>query len=169
MAHARMIDDGRRWCPSAASSSHASKGRVLGACCPWHSETGLLRHGCVAVMFTSLRVRRYIRRRHKPQMAPACNSLLVGTSTGEPHKQGPMCGEDAADLCDRKLPPVPDVNGQRWCRACRAMLPVSAFPTGKRRYLCRQHLWQRCTRPCKQRRLSDANLSLQHPIIHPAV
>ena len=37
------------------------------------------------------------------------------------------------------------------------MLPVSAFPTGKRRYLCRQHLWQRCTQPCKKRRLSDTN------------
>ena len=37
------------------------------------------------------------------------------------------------------------------------MLPVSAFPTGKRRYLCRQHLWLRCTRPCKERRLSDSN------------
>merc|ERR1712205_149086 len=56
-----------------------------------------------------------------------------------------------------KLKPVPDVDGQRWCRACGKMLPVSAFPTGKRRYLCRQHLWQRCTRPCKERRLSDTN------------
>ena len=37
------------------------------------------------------------------------------------------------------------------------MLPVSAFPTGKRRYLCRQHLWRRCTRPCKERRLGETN------------
>ena len=56
-----------------------------------------------------------------------------------------------------KLKPVPDINGQRWCRACEAMLPVSAFPTGKRRYLCRQHLWRRCTRPCKERRLGETN------------
>ena len=57
----------------------------------------------------------------------------------------------------KTLKPVPDVDGQRWCRACGKMLPVSAFPAGKRRYLCRQHLWQLCTRPCKHRRLSDTN------------
>ena len=78
-------------------------------------------------------------------------------STGGPQKQALTCANDAADHCSHKLPPVPNVDGQRWCRACQAMLPVSAFPTGKRRYLCRQHLWLRCTRPCKERRLSDSN------------
>ena len=82
----------------------------------------------------------------------------VGISTAESQKQGPTCWDDASGYeSGEKLPPVPDVNGQRWCRACQAMLPVSAFPTGKRRYLCRQHLWLRCTRPCKERRLSDSN------------
>ena len=82
----------------------------------------------------------------------------VGISTAESQKQGPTCWDDASGYeSGEKLPPVPDVNGQRWCRACQAMLPVSAFPTGKRRYLCRQHLWQRCTGPCKERRLSNTN------------
>ena len=80
-------------------------------------------------------------------------------STGEPHKQAPMCADATSGHHERshKLKPVPDIDGQRWCRACGKMLPVSAFPTGKRRYLCRQHLWQRCTRPCKERRLSNTN------------
>ena len=80
-------------------------------------------------------------------------------STGEPHKQAPMCADATSGHHERshKLKPVPDIDGQRWCRACGKMLPVSAFPAGKRRYLCRQHLWQLCTRPCKHRRLSDTN------------
>ena len=87
-------------------------------------------------------------------MAPS-----IEMSTGEPHKQAPMCADATSGHHERshKLKPVPDIDGQRWCRACGKMLPVSAFPTGKRRYLCRQHLWQRCTRPCKERRLSNTN------------
>ena len=83
---------------------------------------------------------------------------------GESQQQDPidpvcvdaLSGHESHGSSD-KLKPVPDVNSQRWCRACEALLPVCAFPTGKRRYLCRQHLWQRCTRPCKERRLGETN------------
>ena len=80
-------------------------------------------------------------------------------STEGPQQQAPMCVDATSGHHERshKLKPVPDIDGQRWCRACGKMLPVSAFPAGKRRYLCRQHLWQLCTRPCKQRKLSDTN------------
>ena len=50
-----------------------------------------------------------------------------------------------------KLPPVPDLENRRYCRACQIMLPVSAFPAGKRRYLCKRHIWERVQRPSKER------------------
>jgi len=86
-------------------------------------------------------------------------ALSMEMSTEGPQQQAPMCVDATSGHHERshKLKPVPDIDGQRWCRACGKMLPVSAFPAGKRRYLCRQHLWQLCTRPCKQRRLSDTN------------
>jgi hypothetical protein len=54
-----------------------------------------------------------------------------------------------------KLPPVPDRDNLRFCRACQATLPVAAFPSGKRRYLCRRHTWERIKQPSKQRALAD--------------
>jgi len=54
-----------------------------------------------------------------------------------------------------KLPPVPDRDNLRFCRACQATLPVAAFPSGKRRYLCRRHTWERNKQPSKQRALAD--------------
>ena len=127
-------EDGRRWCPIAANSSHASKAARTA-----HGTVRrrLLSDGYFAGDFGSI-----YDHRHKPeQMAPS-----VAMSAGEPQKQAPTCANDAVDHCYHKLPPVPDIDGQRWCRACQVKLPVSAFPTGKRRYLCRKHLWQRCTR-----------------------
>ena len=38
-----------------------------------------------------------------------------------------------------KLPPVQDRDNIRFCRACKATLPVSAYHSGKQRYLCRRH------------------------------
>ena len=54
------------------------------------------------------------------------------------------------------LPLVPDLNGRRYCKLCEATLPLAAFPAGKRRYLCRQHLLDRHKRPARQRVRSDA-------------
>ena len=33
-----------------------------------------------------------------------------------------------------KLPPVPDLDNRRYCRACQCTLPLSAFPSGTRRF-----------------------------------
>ena len=54
-----------------------------------------------------------------------------------------------------KLPTVPDLDHRRFCRACQAVLPLDAFPAGKRRYLCRKHMWERVKRPHKERLRSD--------------
>ena len=61
------------------------------------------------------------------------------------------------DQLQTKLPPVPDLENRRYCRACQIMLPVSAFPSGKRRYLCKRHIWERVQRPSKQRALAKAD------------
>ena len=55
------------------------------------------------------------------------------------------------DQLQTKLPPVPDLENRRYCRACQIMLPVMAFPAGKRRYLCKRHIWERVQRPSKER------------------
>ena len=67
-----------------------------------------------------------------------------------------QAAEEAAQKHHRRtLPRIPDADGERWCRACQARLPVSAFPAGKRLYLCRQHLWQRFKKPHMDRVLGD--------------
>ena len=58
--------------------------------------------------------------------------------------------------CD-KLPPVPDINDHRYCRACQTTLPITAFPVGRRRYLCKRHIWERIQRPSKQRALANTD------------
>jgi hypothetical protein len=50
---------------------------------------------------------------------------------------------------------VPDRDNLRFCRACHVTLPVASFPSGKRRYLCRRHTWERIKQPSKQRALAD--------------
>ena len=61
------------------------------------------------------------------------------------------------DQLKRKLPPMPDLDNRRFCRACQISLPMSSFPSGKRRYLCKRHLWERVQRPSKQRALAKAD------------
>ena len=65
----------------------------------------------------------------------------------------------AADQPTRlaKLPPVPDLDDRRYCRACQSTLPLSAFPSGTRRYLCRKHVWVRIQQPSKRRKLADSH------------
>ena len=41
-----------------------------------------------------------------------------------------------------KLAVIPDLNGLRFCRVCNHFLPLAKFPSGVRRFVCRQHLWQ---------------------------
>ena len=55
---------------------------------------------------------------------------------------------------------VPDFDGVRFCRHCNARIPVSLFPKGKRRYICRQHAWQHVKKPHKARVTADARRAL---------
>ena len=55
------------------------------------------------------------------------------------------------------LPPVPDLDGRRFCRHCNTTLPLASFPSGRRRYICRKHVWQCVTKPSKSRCLQDGD------------
>jgi hypothetical protein len=54
-----------------------------------------------------------------------------------------------------KSNPAPDSDGRRYCRHCRELRPLSAFPAGPRRYICRGHLYERFTLPAKLRVQAD--------------
>ena len=62
----------------------------------------------------------------------------------------------AAPAPAARLPPMPDVDGQRYCRHCEATLPVTMFPGGRRKYICRKHVWLCITKPSKTRLMKDA-------------
>jgi hypothetical protein len=55
-----------------------------------------------------------------------------------------------------KLPKLPDLNGMRYCRMCFKSLPLSYFPSGQRRFLCKSHLWKRIGQ--KSRKVRHANV-----------
>ena len=55
-----------------------------------------------------------------------------------------------------KLPKLPDLNNERFCRMCNKLLPLSHFPNGQRRFLCKSHLWKRIGQ--KSRKVRHANL-----------
>ncbi len=56
-------------------------------------------------------------------------------------------------------PSDPDVDGRRFCRHCDKRLPVSAFPAGTRRYVCKAHLYELVKLPAKLRADADDNRS----------
>ena len=51
--------------------------------------------------------------------------------------------------------PAPDSDGRRYCRHCRELRAISAFPAGPRRYICKAHLYERFTLPAKLRVQAD--------------
>jgi len=64
-----------------------------------------------------------------------------------------MTSEDVVAAC--KSNPAPDSDGRRYCRHCRELRPISAFPAGPRRYICRGHLYERVKLPAKLRVQAD--------------
>ncbi len=50
---------------------------------------------------------------------------------------------------------APDCGGRRYCRHCRELRAISAFPAGPRRYICKAHLYERFTLPAKLRVQAD--------------
>ena len=83
--------------------------------------------------------------------------MTLQTQTGEAAAalQCQLEGAEASHSLHAKLAPVPDLDNRRFCRACATTLPVGAFPPGKRRYLCRRHVWLRVKKPSKERALAD--------------
>ena len=54
-----------------------------------------------------------------------------------------------------KKPAQPTPDGCRFCRHCNACLPLSAFPVGARRYVCKTHMYELVKRPAKLRVEAD--------------
>jgi hypothetical protein len=53
---------------------------------------------------------------------------------------------------------VPDApGGIRFCTACDNFLPVSQFPVGPRRFLCKTHMWATAGKKAKAKRMADTN------------
>ena len=75
---------------------------------------------------------------------PTCTMTYTQDSHANPNEQ-----------LKTKLPPVPDVDDRRYCRACECTLPLAAFPSGARRFLCKRHIWQRIQQPSKRRTLAN--------------
>ena len=75
---------------------------------------------------------------------PTCTMAYPQDNQAHPHNQ-----------LKSKLPPVPDLDNRRFCRACECTLPISAFPSGTRRFLCKKHIWQRIQQPSKRRALAN--------------
>ena len=80
-----------------------------------------------------------------PTPKPDSEDLLLY----KPHNVEPLPPTPKPDLY-KPRPRVPDRDGRRFCRVCNDFVPVSAFPSGQRRYTCRAHLWERVGRPAKQ-------------------
>jgi hypothetical protein len=51
--------------------------------------------------------------------------------------------------------PAPDIDGRRYCRHCRELRAISAFPAGPRRYICKAHLYEHVKLPGKLRGQAD--------------
>jgi len=65
----------------------------------------------------------------------------------------------SAEMPATTLAPVPDLDGRRWCRHCSTTLPLASFPSGRRRYICRKHVWERVTKLSKQLCMQDPHRS----------
>ena len=50
---------------------------------------------------------------------------------------------------------TPDVDTCRFCRHCKKCMPISAFPVGPRRFICKAHLNEHVKRPAKRRVQAD--------------
>ena len=56
---------------------------------------------------------------------------------------------------DLGCPRVPDHGGVRFCLHCADFIPIESFPSGTRRYLCKQHMWKAIGQHSKAKMLKD--------------
>jgi len=59
---------------------------------------------------------------------------------------------------------TPDADNRRFCRECREFLPITDFPGGVRRYICRQHMYQRVKKPAILRAKADGKKQVLHQL-----
>ena len=78
-------------------------------------------------------------------------TLAASSGTSETASSG------TSEAASKHTTHIPDLNGHRYCRYCRALRPLSAFPSGKRRYICRRHVWQCIKKVHQTRVLADAH------------
>ena len=78
-------------------------------------------------------------------------TLAASSGTSETASSG------TSEAASKHTTHIPDINGHRYCRYCRALRPLSAFPSGKRRYICRRHVWQCIKKVHQTRVLADAH------------
>jgi hypothetical protein len=50
---------------------------------------------------------------------------------------------------------VPDPEKGRYCTTCKDWLPVENFPSGKRRYCCKLHRWERFGKQAKRKHMAN--------------
>ena len=55
---------------------------------------------------------------------------------------------------------VPDPEEGSYCKPCKAWLPVKNFPSGKRRYCCKLHRWERFGKLAKRKHMATGENNL---------
>ena len=69
----------------------------------------------------------------------------------------PNTNNDTREGNNKRKCCIPDLDNHRYCRYCHALQPLSVFPKGKRRYVCRLHIWQCIKKQHQARVLADAH------------
>jgi hypothetical protein len=64
----------------------------------------------------------------------------------------------------RVAPRIPDHVGCRYCTTCKEFLPVTNFPSGKRRYSCKKHRWELFGKKAKTKHMANAESKLLETI-----
>jgi hypothetical protein len=60
----------------------------------------------------------------------------------------------------RVEPRIPDPVGGRYCTTCKTWLLIQNFPSGKRRYSCKLHRWERFGKKAKTKHMANAESKL---------
>jgi len=58
-------------------------------------------------------------------------------------------------MCVHGCPRVPDHGGVRFCLHCADFINIENFPSGTRRYLCKQHMWKAIGQHAKAKMLTN--------------
>mmetsp|Transcript_16446 Transcript_16446/g.32481 ORF Transcript_16446/g.32481 Transcript_16446/m.32481 type:complete len:193 (+) Transcript_16446:639-1217(+) len=109
----------------------------------------------------------------KTESCPSSSTLLEPTPVETCNDDGPGGRDDPSsstlhectlETCDANGAAMPRKAGVpdhptagRWCKKCRAFLPLEEFPKGKRRFVCRKHAARPNNATAARARMLDAN------------